>query len=286
MKCRCNKKAIIENPKLCKAHFQSWLEARVKSNVKRHKLFKKSDKLVCAVSGGKDSLTMLYLMKSLFSNQVLCLAVDEGISGYRDTTIPFIKRYCKEWDVPLHIFSFRDEFGKRLDSVKHPNCSICGVLRRNIMNRRSRDLGDILVTGHNMDDEVQTIMMNLIQNDYNRLARLGFIAGIQRHPSFIRRIKPLRNLSERQTATYFFSKGFDTSAVECPYRHTALRQVVRNSLNDLEVSCPGSKAAILNWFDKLKPKLKTEPTRILLCRQCNEPTSKPLCEACSLRAIL
>lgn len=282
MKCKCGKSAIIEIPRLCKKHFQKWLEDEIRSNVKKHQLFKKSDVLVCAVSGGKDSLAVLYLMKKFFPNEVKCMTVDEGISGYRETTLPYVRRYCKEWDVPLHIFSFKKEFGKRLDKVKEPNCSVCGVFRRNIINRGSRELGDVLVTGHNLDDEVQTIFMNLVQNDYKRLARMGFVSGIKRHEKFIPRVKPLRTVSEKQTATYFFSKGFDTSPVECPYIHTALRHVVRESLNDFESKHPGTKISILKWFDRIKPGIKTEPTEIILCKKCGEPSSKPVCEACEL----
>lgn len=286
MRCKCGKPAIIENPSLCKDHFQKWIEREVRSNVKKHKLFEEDDVLVCAVSGGKDSLTVMYLMKELFPNKVNCLTVDEGIKGYRDTTLPYVKRYCKEWGIPLHVFSFKAEFGKQLDKMKDsncetsPNCSLCGVFRRSIMNRKSRELGDVLITGHNLDDEVQTIFMNLIQNDYNRLARMGFIAGIKRHKKFIPRVKPLRSISEKQIATYFFSKEFDTSPVECPYVTASLRHVVREQLNEFEFKYPGSKLKIINWFDKIKPTIETRESKIILCERCGEPSSKSLCEAC------
>jgi uncharacterized protein (TIGR00269 family) len=128
--------------------------------------------------------------------------------------------------------------------------------------------------------------MNLIQDDYSRFARLGFIAGIKRHKKFVPRVKPLRNITERQTTTYFYSRGFDTSPIECPYRHTALRQVVRKALNDLEFTCPGSKSAILEWFDKIRPGVHTESAEIITCERCGEPSSKRICEACVLKVKL
>jgi uncharacterized protein (TIGR00269 family) len=209
----------------------------------------------------------------------------------RDTGIRhfLLKKYCKEWDVPLHVYSFKSEFGKTLDRMKNsrggdisPNCSLCGVFRRNLMNRKSKELGDVLVTGHNLDDEVQTIFMNLIQNDYDRLARMGFIAGIKKHKGFIPRVKPLRTITEKQSATYFFSKGFETSPVECPYVYTSLRHKVREQLNLFEFKYPGTKRNILAWFDNIKPKLETGDSEIILCKLCGEPSSKSICEACEI----
>jgi uncharacterized protein (TIGR00269 family) len=257
------------------------IEARFKNNVQKHKLFSKSDKLVVAVSGGKDSLTALHLTKSLFPNEVHALAIDEGIEGYRDRTLPYIQRFCKEWNVPLHIYSFKKEFRFTLDEFHEPNpCSICGVFRRSLINRKSREIGDVLITGHNLDDEVQSIVMNMIQGDLSRLSRTGWIAGVKRDPLFTPRVKPLRNISEKEVTTYWFSNFPDIDMSECPYSSTALRQSVRNTINNFEAKNPGSKKRILNWFDNKV--INVPHSTLSRCESCGEPTGTEVCEACTV----
>jgi uncharacterized protein (TIGR00269 family) len=268
---------------LCDKHFKQDIESKFKRNVKKHKLFSKNDILVVAVSGGKDSLTALYLTRTLFPNDVHALAIDEGISGYRDKTIPYIRKFCEEWNIPLHTHSFSKEFGFTLDKFHEPNpCSICGVFRRSLINRKSREIGDVLITGHNLDDEVQSIIMNLMQGDLSRLSRTGWIAGNEKNDLFAPRVKPLRNISEKEITTYWFSNFPDIDMSECPYSTTALRQTVRNTINDFELDYPDSKRRILKWFDS---KIINAPdSTVSRCERCGEPTKSEVCEACTILA--
>lgn len=276
---KCGSAAVY--PSLCKKHFCQHIETRFRRNVAKHELFSKKDVVVVAVSGGKDSLTALYLTRHLFPNEVHALTIDEGIHGYRGKTLHHVRRFCSEWEVPLHIFSFTDEFGFDLDEFHEPNpCSVCGVLRRYLLNQKSRELGEVLVTGHNLDDEVQSIVMNLIQGDTPRLARTGWVAGTRSNQLFTPRVKPLRNMSEKETTTYWFSKFPDIDVSECPYAPTAMRQTVRSALNNFEQNHPGSKSRILRWFDSKV--INAADRKVYRCEACGEPTSAGVCETCTI----
>ena len=163
----------LPNKTLCKACFIKYFEDKVFKTIRKFKLIEMNDKLVVATSGGKDSITVLYLTHKYLSKKNLqknisALVIDEGIKDYREHTIKFLKEFCKKLDVELNIISYKERFGKTLDEsvtqLKKTNsnisaCNICGTFRRQALNVGARELGATkLVTGHNLDDEAQSVM--------------------------------------------------------------------------------------------------------------------------------
>src|SRR3989344_1431121 len=192
---------------LCKSCFIKYFEKKVKKTISDYKLIDKNDHIVIAVSGGKDSTSLLYLIKKIVGERkdikITALAIDEGIHNYRDESLEFLKGFCKKLKVNLKIVSYKEEFGKSLDEIlktyKGIPCSICGVLRRYLLNKKAKELNATkLATGHNLDDESQSIVMNYFKNNTEVLARLGPITGVKRNPKFIPRIKPLYLLTEKE----------------------------------------------------------------------------------------
>src|SRR3989344_3215836 len=225
----CIEKPVINlinnNVKLCKSCYIKYFESKVKKTITEYKLIEKNDHIVVACSGGKDSTTLLYLLKKITKNRkdikITALAIDEGIHDYRDKSLEFLKNFCKENEIELKIFSYKEEFGKALDEIlktyKGIPCSICGVMRRYLLNKKSKELGATkLATGHNMDDEAQSIIMNFFRNNVEVSARMGPFTGVRRHPKFIPRIKPLYMLTEKEVTSYAFLKGFMDKFNECP----------------------------------------------------------------------
>jgi uncharacterized protein (TIGR00269 family) len=215
--------------------------------------------------------------------------IDEGIKRYRDKTLIDLKRFCAENKINLKIVSFRKEFGKTLDDIikskklKIKPCNICGTLRRYLLNKYSRGF-DVIVTGHNLDDEAQAVMMNLFRNQIDVLARLGPKTGISLQKNFTQRVKPLYFCSEKESAIYALLMGFDVSFNECPYVVESYRADIRDLLNDYESRHKGTKLNIVSSFLKILPKLKaryanSSPTT---CSVCGEPSSKDVCNACAL----
>jgi len=297
MKCEiCEKEiAIVKlyhlNRALGKNCFIKYFEKKVLKEIRRWKLIKENERVVVATSGGKDSLTALFLIRKFFPmNEIIAIAIDEGIKGYRDKTLVNVKKYCENWNIPYYIFSFSDEFGFDLDSIAREKgsriCSYCGVLRRYLMNKKARELkAKKIVVGHNLDDEVQSILMNVFRNDLLNLIKLGPIAGILKSAKFIPRVKPLRKMYEREIMVYALVNGIFAPHRPCPYVQFSYRDKIRNLLNDYEWENPGTKARILkafdNFFQNFKNKLEL-PKIIPSCKFCGEPSSGEVCKACRI----
>ncbi len=268
-----NKKYVIElqHGKLTKPEFFDYLESKVFKTISKYKLVDKNDKICVAASGGKDSLTVLYLLKKYFQKcnfpkeNLQALIIDEGIKDYRSKTLDDLKIFCKEHDVPLTIASFKKEYSKTLDEAypiihkktKKKPCNICGVWRRNLLNTYAKKMGATkLATGHNLDDESQAVIMNIFKANTKLAAKLGPMSGIKAHDGFVRRIKPLYLCSEKETRLYTFLKGFKVNYTQCPNVSLSYRSQIRDMLNDFEAKYPGTKNGIIRSFLDLMPMLR------------------------------
>ena len=299
MKCySCGEKAVIyrkyEGRGWCKEHFSHQLESKVKLTIRKNKLIERNDNICVALSGGKDSCLALYLMNKFFGDRkdidIFALTVDEGIKGYRDESIELARKLCKKIGVKHHIFSFQEEFGRNMDQILKSGdakaCTYCGVFRRLILNKKSRELGATkVVTGHNLDDEIQSVFINNLKGDVNRLIRLGPKPPKTNSPGFVTRIKPLRNIPEKETALYDMLNGIEYHDSVCPNSHDSVRSDVKNFLNNMEDKYPGTKHNIIRHFDTILPALRkyfSSDSTVGKCKRCGEPTSREICKSCEL----
>lgn len=291
----CSERSVVNFSKpFCKVHFFEDVESRVLETIREERLVEPGDKVLVACSGGKDSVLLLRVLSKFFPGQVVALLVDEGIEGYRSDTVKFFLRFVKEWGVPFVIKSFREEFGSSMDeNVKRVSvspCYVCGVFRRSVINRVARELGcSKVATGHNLDDEVQTVLMNLFMGDVLRQARLGFSTGVVVHDKFVKRVKPLRRVLEKESLAYSLLMGWGLSFVECPYSRHAFRLFVAELLNEFESKHKGSKVGLLRNFDFLKRFIDVSVVggvSLGECVACGEPCSGSLCKKCKLLEVL
>lgn len=307
---KCDQKAVIklQHGGMCKQHFITYFEDKVLKTINKFQLIRYDDKICVAASGGKDSLTVLYLVKKYLQKNnfplenLNALIINEGIEDYREKTLQDLKDFCKQHEVKLTITSFEKQFGKTLDKAfpiinketKKKPCNICGVWRRYLLNKHAKKLGATkLVTGHNLDDESQAIMMNMFKANTKLAAKLGPISGVEDHKGFVRRVKPLYFCSEKETRLYTFLKGFKVEYTECPNVNQSYRAEVRDLLNTFEEKFPGTKTGIINSFLDLLPLLKQRElknidnvTNIKSCKQCQEPCNGTVCNACKLKNTL
>ncbi|MEA3458453.1 MAG: tRNA 2-thiocytidine biosynthesis TtcA family protein, partial [Candidatus Thermoplasmatota archaeon] len=184
---KCNKPAVTfiryNGTHLCKDHFIQYFERRVKKDIKKQGKTENGSKIGVAISGGKDSLVALHIINDIFSKRreidIIAITVDEGIKDYRNKSIEIAANYCKKLGVKHHVVTFKEMVGKTLDEIASKNnelgeCSYCGVFRRLCLNSKSKELRITkLVTGHNLDDMAQSILMNFTNGDVQKLARLG-----------------------------------------------------------------------------------------------------------------
>ena len=285
-KCKlCKKEQILSG--YCKDHFIDYFEKTIEDTIKKFDLFKKSDKIMVGVSGGKDSLATIFVLNKLGYN-VTGLAIDEGIKKYREYTLNDLEKFSKKYKICFRVVSFEKEFGVSLDkAVKKLNqnpCHTCGVFRRFLLNKHSKGY-DALATGHNLDDEAQAIMMNVFKAQTDLLARLGPVSGAKANAGFTKRVKPLYFLKEKEVKAYTLLKGFDITFHECPYTHLSFRSSVQEELNVLETNTPGTKLNIVNNFLGQKShieKLFESTENANICSICGEPSSKDVCRSCQI----
>ena len=294
---KCKKPAITfirySGAHLCKKHFIEFVERRVKKDMKKQGKTTDDSTIGIALSGGKDSTVALYQMYEIFSKRpnltLYAITVDEGIDGYRDKSLPVAQRNCRKLGIEHHVISFEDAIGKTMDEIasRHDElggCSYCGVFRRFCLNTKTKELGvNKLVTGHNLDDMAQSILMNFTNGDMQKLARLGPHTRIQ--PGLVPRLLPLRTIPEKEIMLYAIVKNIEFHNAECPYSMRALRGSYREIIDTLEENTPGTRHSILNSYESIKELLLEQYPAIKLntCPTCGEPTSQRTCKTCLLK---
>jgi len=278
----------------CKKHFNESIEQRFLKNIRKNNLIRKGEGIAIAFSGGKDSTALLYLLHKHFnkSNPLTAVMIDEGYTGYRDKSIQIGKKHLKKLKVPFIIKSFEKKFGfkmqdKLIELKKKKlgrNCSVCGTLRRALLNETALELNaGKLATGHNLDDECQSIMMNFFQNDFTRMARLGPKNSEETSAKLIPRIKPFYSIPAAEILAYcLVNKIKHYSSDCCPASSEVKRRFYKNKLNEFEERFPGTKFGILNFFEELKPliKEKGEKNNAGNCISCSQPTKNLYCKKC------
>jgi uncharacterized protein (TIGR00269 family) len=295
---KCNHPAITfiryNGTYLCKDHFIQYVTKRVKKELRKQVSIRKNSVLGVAISGGKDSVVTLELIYEFFHKrqdvEFIGISVDEGIQGYRDESLPVAKKHCDALGIGHIIVSFRDLIGKTMDDImKTKNlpygaCTYCGVFRRYCLNITAKKYHVThLVTGHNLDDMAQSILMNFINADMEKLARLGPHKKIQ--PGLIPRMIPLRSIPEKENALFAYLKGYLVHDAICPYSIEASRGNIKDIVYNLESRNPGTRHSILKSYDTIKDSLITTfpPTQLRSCSICNEPTMHETCKTCILK---
>ena len=277
---------------LCKDCFIESIEKKVIQTVKKEKLLDKGDKVLVALSGGKDSVTTLQILDSFRQRNIIdicAVTVDEGIANYRQEGVDIAKRHAERLGIEHKVVSLKEEYGISLDEImQRPNhrgsCTYCGVFRRTIINKAAREMGATkIATGHNLDDEVQAIMMNYLEGNTDNLPKLGAKTE-SKAEEFTVKIKPLREIPEREIGLYVVAKELEVHFDSCPYAMQSFRGEISEVLNQLTEKHPTIKFSTLRGYDKIKNVLKPEMQKDYAhgrCKRCGEPAANELCKACS-----
>lgn len=304
-KCQyCNQPAVyhrkISNEKVCANHFCSTLENKIRKTVRKFQMFDPTQKVVVGVSGGKDSLVLLYNVLRLQKRNpdsipVEAILIDEGIEGYRNESLLIAKKMCEIWNVKLHIIEFRKYFGKSLDEtidsladLKVNACTVCGTVRRRLLNDTALELNaDKLAIGHNLDDISETFIQNILRNDLKRIRTKPPHGNLQEKLGYlVPRIKPLMEIPEIEISRYCYYKNIPIQSTPCPYIEGffILRKKVQDFLNDLEENSAEVKYNIIklneNLFSILKESKPSDSETHLRVKEQNNSNLKLLCSKC------
>ncbi len=312
MKCAfCGSDAVYVRPydklPLCEKHFNEQFERRVRRTVNNYKMFKRKDRIAVGVSGGKDSIALLNVLvkieKEFPDSEIVVITIDEGISGYRDEGLYFATKHAKRLGLEHHIFSFKDDFGYSLDEIinilgergkgsrAYGACTYCGILRRKLLNEGARKVGaTVVATGHNLEDEAETVLLNIIRGDVKRLARQDPHPK-RIHPSLIPRVKPFRLTPQAEIVMYMLINELEYQEKACPYAVEAYRGNVRDFIFNTQNSQPMLSFNIVRSQDKIVPYLlegeqKGNNKSLNKCKICGEVTTGEICKACSLKLLL
>jgi uncharacterized protein (TIGR00269 family) len=297
---RCDSEAIVDQPyrgsHLCAPHFRESVEERVRREMHRQLPRFGRGTVAVALSGGKDSGVALSLAHRYFRRRptvrVVALSVDEGIAGYRSGTLAAARSLTEALGVEHRVVTAEEAIGTTTDrtAAQLPDtvpCSFCGVWRRQLLNRAARDVGaDALVLGFNLDDLSQTVLMNLVRGDLDRLVRMA--PHRVRQAGLVPRVAPLALIPEREVFLYARLTGVPFDHGECPHAARAARNLFREVVWQLEEAQPGTRQALLRTHERLVTQfLKgegslTAPDR---CRACGEPAATGLCRACEYLEI-
>ena len=279
---------------LCDRCLIKSVERRFRHAIAEYRMISPGERVAVAVSGGKDSVALMHLLAEYCERkncETFAVTIDEGIKGYRDRSLPIARENAGSLGIEHHVMGFKRIFGVTLDqminrarakAINLNPCTYCGVMRRSLLNRIARELGAAkIATAHNLDDEVQAIMLNYVRADFSRLYRLGPIYSPRE--GFVPRIKPLREIPEKEVALYALLRGLKVHLGVCPYAG-GIHGEVRDFLNRLEANHPNSKFMIMRMFDRIKPRLAeaVPEFKIRRCESCGEPTSTSICKSCEL----
>ncbi len=298
----CSNPSYTKDPKtkkiLCRQHFIQHFENRVKKSVLKYNMLTQDDHIGLGYSGGKDSTALLHLLSKVIlsqhsNNKLTVITVDEGIEGYREGFLELTERLSSKYGLKHVIVSFFDLYGATLDEIVYKNsksgsslsaCALCGILRRRALNYGSQ-IANVtkIATAHNLDDEAQSIVMNLLRGDAGKFKRITRFPK-KKFPSLIPRIRPLVKVSEPEIVLYAHANSLEYHSVPCPYSSSAMRNDIRRFLSEMEKKRPSTLINIVNVHDSLSQYFTSSEitSTTYSCEICKEVTTQKICTVCKL----
>ncbi|MFA9515793.1 TIGR00269 family protein [Halopenitus sp. H-Gu1] len=320
--------AAYSGAHLCEDHFCRSVEKRVRRRIREDVLLdpdatpEEPDRWVIGLSGGKDSVVLASILDDTFGPdprvEMIALTIHEGIEGYRDESLEACEQLATDLEMRHEVVSYADEFGIEMDDVVETDpenmaaCAYCGVFRRDLLEKYAEAFdADKLLTGHNLDDEAQTALMNFLEGDVRQVAK-HFDASLgpfderetgartddrtagdglrEESDHFVPRAKPLRDVPEKEVALYCHLREIPAHMAECPHSEEAYRGEIQSLIHDLEESHPGTRHSIMAGYEELSG-IVAERYRedgddgkasLGECVECGSTTSREVCRKCRL----
>ncbi|GAB4477967.1 MAG: TIGR00269 family protein [Anaerolineales bacterium] len=308
MKCRkCNQKAVINMRQhklaLCTEHFPQWMVEQTQRFIEKYHMFSPTERVLVAVSGGKDSLSLwdiLWQLGYAVDGVYIALGIDGGF-GYSRQSQLLCEKFAAQRGLKLIVVDATQEVGLPIPQLaavtqrgKNKPCSVCGLTKRHILDRVAKEGNyDVLATGHNLDDEVAVLFGNTLNWNIGYLQRQSPVLPA-RHSGLVRKVKPLCRFYEREMAAYALVRGIEYIYEECPHAEGSTTIYYKNLLNQLEADRPGAKLSFYLAFLQAKEKglfaqtpadegLGAAGETLHTCPSCGGPTTvEGLCAFCRM----
>jgi len=294
MKCvRCRARPEVylraHNAAFCRPCFVGWFQRQVERTIAAERMCTAGDRILVAVSGGKDSLALWDALVAL-GHRTTGFYLAQGISGYSQRSRQKVEAFALGRGLELRVHDLADE-GLEVPGVaaatRRSPCSACGTLKRHFFDQAALEgRFDVLATGHNLDDEAARLLGNLLRWQTTHLVRQRPVLE-PRHAAQVRKVRPLFLLGEYETAVYAFMRGIDSVVEECPNAEGATQLLYKDALNRIEAASPGSKLSFVREFLRTgqaffaagAPHEEGPPGS---CERCALPAFGRLCAHCRL----
>ena len=275
---------------LCSECFSNSILRKAAKTISKYRMIKNNDLVCVGVSGGKDSLVLLDTLKKMSQShnfKIIAVTIDEGIPGYRDEALEIVKEFCTRLDVEFKTYSYKDLFDMTLseslelrDSEKTSSCSICGTFRRRALDHAAKEIGaNVIATGHNLDDTLQTFLINTLSGDTSKIGWMN----PENEGRELRKIKPLSEIYESEIVFYAFTNNLPFQSEPCPHMNEGIRTEIREFLNSLEEHRSGIKNNMYHSILKISNIVNAADEKAKRnCQICGNECSGTICSVCSM----
>ncbi|KAG2477565.1 MAG: n-type ATP pyrophosphatase superfamily / TilS and TtcA-like [Nitrosopumilales archaeon] len=294
MKChKCENEASYSRKysgeNLCSDCFSISIMRKTAKTISKYRMIKNGDLVCVAVSGGKDSLSLLHILHKMSKThnfEIKVATIDEGIPGYRNESLEIVRNFCSTLNVEYKIYSYKELFDLTIDealqkreSEKTSSCSICGTFRRRSIDYAAKDLGaDVIATAHNLDDVLQTFLINALSGDTKKI---GWMNPNSDKP--FKKIKPFCEIYEAEIVFYAFSNDIPFQTEPCPHMNEGIRTEIREFFNSLENQHSGIKNNLYNSILKISQNLRNSSHKEMnLCKNCGSECTGKICSVCKM----
>ena len=299
MQCnRCQNTAVYtrkySKESLCSDCFSNSILRKAAKTISKYNMIKNNDLVCVGVSGGKDSLVLLDTLKKMSQShnfKIIAVTIDEGIPGYRDEALDIVKSFCDKIDVDFKMYSYKDLFDMTLaeslelrENEKTSSCSICGTFRRRALDHAAKEIGaNVIATGHNLDDTLQTFLINTLSGDTTKIGWMN----PDNDGKKLRKIKPLSEIYESEIFFYAFTNNLPFQSEPCPHMNEGIRTEIREFLNSLEDNRSGIKNNMYHSILKISDSLKASSVKEKhSCQICGNECTGTICSVCNMISSL
>ena len=295
MKCdKCENTAVYSRrysgENLCSGCFSNSILHKAAKTISKYKMIKNNELVCVAVSGGKDSLVLLDILNKMSKThnfRIFAVTIDEGIPGYRDEALKIVENFCTQLNIQYKTFSYKKIFDLTLtESLELRNdqrlssCSICGTFRRRALDHAAKTINaDAIATGHNLDDNLQTFLINILSGDAKKIGWMDPDTSSNK----VRKIKPLSEIYESEIVFYAFTNNLPFQTEPCPHMNEGIRTEIREFLNSLELNHDGIKNNMYRTILKISQFMKeSNHKEKQMCLVCGNQCTSRICSVCNM----
>jgi len=295
MKCdKCENTAVYSRrysgENLCSQCFSNSILHKAAKTISKYKMIKNNELVCVAVSGGKDSLVLLDILNKMSKThnfRIFVVTIDEGIPGYRDEALKIVENFCTQLNIQHKTFSYKKIFDLTLteslelrNDQKLSSCSICGTFRRRALDHAAKTINaDTIATGHNLDDNLQTFLINIISGDAKKIGWMDPDTSSNK----VRKIKPLSEIYESEIVFYAFTNNLPFQTEPCPHMNEGIRTEIREFLNSLELNHDGIKNNMYRTILKISQFMnESNHKEKRMCLVCGNQCTSRICSVCNL----